>query len=177
MNPTVTPVKPKLTVKEGLRGLFVDELRDLYGAEKAMVSAIPEMIKNTTSPELVKLLTTHLETTKQHVTQVEKVFNLLGEKPEPKKCDGMNGLLKEAEMTMKQIEKGVVRDAGIIYAAQKLEHYEIAAYGTLACFATTLKEDAAATILHQNLVEEREADKKFTTLAKAHINMDAASKN
>jgi ferritin-like metal-binding protein YciE len=89
----------------------------------------------------------------------------------------MNGLLKEAEMTMKQIEKGVVRDAGIIYAAQKLEHYEIAAYGTLACFATTLKEDAAATILHQNLVEEREADKKFTTLAKAHINMDAASKN
>jgi ferritin-like metal-binding protein YciE len=177
MNPTVTPVKPKLTVKEGLRGLFVDELKDLYGAEKAMVTAIPEMIKNTSSPELVKLLTAHFESTKQHVTQVEKVFGLLNEKPEAKKCEAMVGLLKEAETTMKQIEKGVVRDAGIISAAQKLDHYEIAAYGTLACFATTLKEEAAAAILHQTLVEEKESDKRFTTLAKAHINADAVIKN
>jgi ferritin-like metal-binding protein YciE len=136
--------------------------------------SVPEMIKNAASPELVKLLTTHLEETKQQVVQLEQVFEAMSETPAVKKCEGVTGLLKEAEMLMKKIEKGVVRDAAIIGAAQKVEHYEIAAYGTLTCFAKTLKEETAANLLHQILIQEKEADELLTTLAKSHINEDAA---
>jgi ferritin-like metal-binding protein YciE len=172
-NKTGTP-KVKSDVAHGLRALFVDELKDIYWAENALVTAIPKMIKNATAPELVKALTGHLEETKNQVTRLQKVFSLVGEKPEAKKCEAMSGLIKEAEEIMESTEKGVVRDAGIISAGQKVEHYEMATYGTLRTFATTLGENDAATLLDEILSEEKSADQKLTEIAMAHINEEAA---
>lgn len=166
--------KAKSGVAHGLRTLFVDELKDIYFAEKALVTAIPKMIKNATAPELVKALTGHLEQTKKHVTRLENVFSLVGEKPQAKKCEAIVGLIKEAEEIMGATEKGMVRDAGIILAGQKVEHYEIATYGTLRTFATTLGENDAATILDETLSEEKSADEKLTEIAMAFVNDEAA---
>jgi ferritin-like metal-binding protein YciE len=166
--------KAKSGVAHGLRTLFVDELKDIYFAEKALVTAIPKMIKNATAPELVKALTGHLEQTKKHVTRLESVFSLVGEKPQAKKCEAITGLLKEAEEIMGATEKGMVRDAGIILAGQKVEHYEIATYGTLRTFAKTLGENDAATILDETLSEEKSADEKLTEIAMAFVNDEAA---
>jgi ferritin-like metal-binding protein YciE len=166
--------KAKSGVAHGLRTLFVNELKDIYFAEKALVTAIPKMVQNATAPELVKALTGHLEQTKKHVTRLEKVFTLVGEKPEAKKCEAITGLIKEAEEIMGATEKGMVRDAGIILAGQKVEHYEIATYGTLRIFAKTLGEDAAATLLDETLGEEKTADQKLTEIALAFVNDEAA---
>lgn len=177
MNHSITtPVKQK-AIQSSLRGLFLEELKIIYGSERAFIHAIPEMVENATSPELKKLLSTHFEVTKQHVLRIERIFGLLGEKMDSKKCEVMTSLIKEAEDRIKHTEKGAVRDAGIIAAAQKVEHYEIAAYGTLACFADTIKERDIATILHETLLEEKASDDRLSELAKAHINADAASKN
>jgi ferritin-like metal-binding protein YciE len=176
MNHPITTAKPKLMLIEGLRGLFLEALKDIYGAEKALIHAIPEMIQQTTSSELAKLLSAHFEVTKKHVTRVEKVFALIGEQVEAKKSEVMESLIKEASVMMKNTKKGVVRDAGIIAAAQKIEHYEIAAYGTLACFADTIKARDTATVLYETLLEEKACDDRLSELAKAHINADAASK-
>src|SRR5690606_31614230 len=108
-----------------------DGLKDIYGAEKALVKALPKMIKNATSEELIDALTEHLAVTEQQVERVEQVFKAIGSRPSAKKCEAMEGLIKEGEDIMKSTESGVVRDAGIIAAAQKVEHYEIASYGTL----------------------------------------------
>lgn len=166
-------VKAKPDAAQGLRDLFVDELKDIYWAEKELTKAIPKMIKNATADELVEALTGHLEETKTHVTRLEEVFSSIGEKAVAKKCEAMAGLTKEAGEIMEDTEQGVVRDAGIILAGQKVEHYEIATYGTLASFARTLGEEEAASLLEETLNEEKDADEKLSEISDS-INVDAA---
>ncbi len=163
----------KSDVAQGLRDLFVDELKDIYWTEKALTKSIPKMIKKATDEELTDALTDHLEVTKKHVMRLEDVFAAIGEKAVAKKCEAMAGLVKEAEEIMESTKEGVVRDAGIISAGQKVEHYEIAAYGTLCAFAKTLSEHNAAKMLQETLDEEKEADKKLSAIAESSINADA----
>jgi len=165
-------VKAKSDVAQGLRDLFVDELKDIYWAEKELTKAIPKMIKNATDEELKNALTGHLEETKNQVTRLEEVFSAIGEKAAAKKCEAMAGLIKEAEEVMEGTEQGVVRDAGIISAGQKVEHYEIATYGTLASFAKTLGENEAVSLLEETLNEEKAADIKLSEISDS-INVDA----
>jgi len=165
--------KPEGERAEGLRKLFEDQLKDIYWAEKALTKAIPKMIKKATSEELIDALTEHLEVTKNQVTRVEEVFQTLDKKATAKKCEAMEGLIKEAEEIMDEAEEGLVRDAGIIAAAQKVEHYEIASYGTLAALARTLGETEAADLLTETLEEEKEADETLTEVAETSINEEA----
>jgi len=165
--------KSSSKASQGLRDLFEDELKDIYWAEKALIKAIPKMVKNATSEELVSALNDHLEVTKGHVDRLEESFNILGKPARAKKCEAMAGLVKEAEEIMEDTEEGVVRDAGIIAAAQKVEHYEIASYGTLCAFAKTLGEDEVTSLLQQTLDEEKEADQKLTEIAESSINAEA----
>ncbi len=166
-------IQAKSDAAKGLRELFVDELKDIFWAEKELTKAIPKMIKNATSKKLVDALTGHLEETKIHVTRLDEVFSSIGEKAVAKKCEAMAGLTKEAGEIMEDTESGVVRDAGIIAAGQKIEHYEIATYGTLASFARILGEEEAASLLEETLDEEKEADEKLSKISDA-INVDAA---
>ena len=149
---------------EGLHEFFVDGLKDIYWAEKALTKAIPKMIKNATSPDLVQALTNHLEETQGQVTRLEDVFKSIDEKATAKKCDAMEGLIKEAEGIMTETDKGTMRDAGIIAAGQKVEHYEIATYGTLAAYAGFLGLEQAKSFLAQSLAEEKAADEKLTEI-------------
>jgi ferritin-like metal-binding protein YciE len=164
-------------VATGLRDLFQDSLKDIYWAEKALTKAIPKMIKKATSEELVAALTDHLEVTKNQVARVEEVFSILGVKAQAKKCAAMEGLVKEGEEIMESTEEGVVRDAGIIAASQKIEHYEIATYGTLCAFAKILNESEAADLLLETLNEEKEADDKLSEVAEGSINIAAAEED
>ena len=161
----------------GLRELFVDSLKDIYWAEKALTKALPKMIKKATSPELIDALTDHLEVTQEQVTRLDEVFNMIGEKVQAKKCAAMEGLIKESEEIMASTAEGVVRDAGIIAAGQKVEHYEIATYGTLCAFAKILGENEAAELLLQTLNEEKEADDKLSEVAEGSINLRAAGED
>jgi ferritin-like metal-binding protein YciE len=154
--------------------LFEDSLKDIYWAEKALVKALPKMAKKATSTELQDALENHLEETEAQVEKVEQVFEILGKKAVAKKCEAMDGLIKEAEEIMKDTEDGAMRDAGIIAAAQKVEHYEIATYGTLRTFAQTLGLDEAASILDEILDEEKKADETLTDVAVSTINIQAA---
>lgn len=165
--------KAKPSAADGLRELFIDSLKDIYWAEKALTKALPKMAKNATSENLITAINNHLEVTKEQVTRLEKVFSLVGEKVSAKKCDAMEGLIKEGESIMEETELGPVRDAGIIAASQKIEHYEIASYGTLAAFAQTLGEDDAVLLLEKTLAEEKEADSLLTEAAYNTINFDA----
>ncbi len=167
-------VKAKSDAAAGLRELLVDQLKDLYWAEKEITKAMPKMIQNSTSEELILALTNHLEETKVQVTRLEEVFSSIGEKAVAKKCEAMAGLAKEGEEIMQGTEPGVVRDAGIISAGQKIEHYEIASYGTLASFARILGEEEAASLLEETLTEEKAADGKLSEISDA-INIDAAN--
>ena len=157
-----------------LMKLFEDSLKDVYWAEKALTKAIPKMVKKATATELIDALENHLEETENQVQRVEQVFSIIGKKAVAKKCEAMNGLIKEAEEIMKESEDGAMRDAGIIAAAQKVEHYEIATYGTLKTFAQTLGLEEAAGILEEILDEEKSADEKLTDVAVATINVQAA---
>ena len=157
-----------------LMKLFEDELKDIYWAEKALTKAIPKMIKNETSEELITALENHLEQTHGQVTRVEQVFEILGKKAVAKKCEAMDGLIKEAGEIMEDCEPGAMCDAGIISAGQKVEHYEIASYGTLCQFAETLGLDDAAALLAETLEEEKAADKKLTEVAVSAVNVQAA---
>lgn len=157
-----------------LMKLFEDELKDLYWAEKAVNKAIPNMIKKATSKELIDELTSHLDETGNQVTRLEQVFESIGKKATAKKCDAMEGLIKEAEEKMESCEAGAMCDAEIISAAQKVEHYEIASYGTLRQFAETLGLTEAETLLEATLKEEKAADQKLTKVAKSAINKEAA---
>ena len=162
-----TAIKAKPDAAKKLRDLFVDELKDIYWAEKALTKAIPKMIKNSTTPELIDALSDHLEVTKEHVSRLEKVFSSIDEKAVAVKCEAMNGLIKEAEEIMEKTAQGLIRDEGIISAGQKVEHYEIATYGTLCTFAKTLGEDKAASLLQETLSEEKEADEKLSEIAES----------
>jgi ferritin-like metal-binding protein YciE len=156
-----------------LMELFENELKDIYWAEKALTKALPKMAKNASSAELIEAIENHLAETEAQVEKVEQVFELLGKKPVAKKCEAMAGLVKEGEEIMKGTEKGPQRDAGIISAAQKVEHYEIASYGTLKMFATTLGLDDAAAILQDILEEEKTADETLTEVAVSSVNVEA----
>lgn len=160
-----------------LHKLLVDELKDIYWAEKALTKAIPKMIKNATSEELVAALEEHLGQTEEQVAKVEEVFEILGEKAQAKKCEAMEGLIKESEELMSDNEEGVIRDAAIISAGQKVEHYEIASYGTLVAFANTLGYTDAAEILEEILEEEKNADMKLTEVAETAVNIEAAEED
>ena len=157
-----------------LNKLFEDGLKDIYWAEKALTKAIPKMIKNATSDELINALETHLTETEEQITRVEEVFEILGKKATAKKCDAMEGLIKEAEGIMEECEEGAMCDAGIISAGQKIEHYEIASYGTLRQFAETLGLEDAAELLQTTLDEEKAADEKLTEVAVSAVNVEAS---
>lgn len=158
-----------------LQQLFEDGLKDIYWAEKALTKGIPKMIRNATSEELVEALTEHLAETEEQVARLEQVFEVMGQKAVAKKCDAMAGLLEEAEGIMEECEEGAMRDAGIIAAAQKVEHYEIATYGTLRQFATTLGLTKAAELLAATLAEEKAADAILTEVAVSAVNIEAAA--
>lgn len=157
-----------------LMSLFEDGLKDIYWAENALLKALPKMVKQTTSEELNKALTSHLEETKGQITRLDKVFTLIKVKAEGKKCEAMEGLIKEASEIMESCEEGSMRDAGIISAAQKVEHYEIATYGTLRQFAETLQLTEVEKLLDLTLQEEKEADLKLSEVAMEAINVDAS---
>jgi ferritin-like metal-binding protein YciE len=158
-----------------LEEFFVDEIKDIYWAEKHLVKTLPKMQKAATSAELQKAFADHLKATSEHVTRLEKVFDLLGHKPQAKKCDAMEGITKEGASIIEETEKGTAtRDVGLILAAQKAEHYEISTYGGLAQLAHTLGYDDAAEILETTLGEEKEADQLLTSIAEDGVNYEAA---
>lgn len=166
--------KPKSDAASGLTELFEDGLKDIYWAEKALTKALPKMAKNATSADLIKAINNHLTETEEHVNRLEKVFESIGQKAVAKKCDAMAGLIEEGNGILEETEIGVVRDAGIIAASQKIEHYEIATYGTLRQFAETLGLTDAVSLLEQTLEEEKAADKQLTIVAVNAVNLEAA---
>lgn len=158
-----------------LHELFLEELRDIYWAEKHLVKALPKMEKATSSEQLAEAFASHLAVTQEQVTRLEQVFELLGEKARGKKCDAMEGLVKEAESVIEDTEEGTsTRDVALIIAAQKVEHYEIATYGGLATLAKTLGINDVAKLLAQTLDEEKETDELLTQLAENNINQSAS---
>ena len=158
-----------------LQDFFIDELKDIYWAEKHLVKVLPKMEKAATTRELKDAISEHLEVTKTHVSRLEDVFELMNKTPQAKKCEAMAGITKEGDDIVSETEDGsVTRDVGIILAAQKVEHYEIATYGGLTQLAKTLNLNKVADILHKTLEEEKETDKKLTQIAENNINVEAA---
>lgn len=158
-----------------LQELFLEELRDIYWAEKHLVKALPKMQKAASSEELAEAFAEHLAVTQEQVGRLEQVFELLGEKARGKKCDAMEGLVKEAESVIEDTEEGTsTRDVALIIAAQKVEHYEIAAYGGLATLAKTMGKNEIKNLLGQTLDEEKETDEILTQLAENNINQSAS---
>jgi ferritin-like metal-binding protein YciE len=152
--------------KNSLRALYIDELRDLYNAEKQLTKALPKMAKAASSQELRNGFTRHLEQTQGHVERLEQIFEALGERPSGKKCMGMEGLVEEGTELMEQDFEGNIMDAALISAAQRVEHYEIAAYGTVCAFGELLGESHHVSLLQQTLQEEKQTDEKLTELSK-----------
>ena len=157
---------------ENLQELFVEELKDMYDAEKQLTKALPKMAKATDNPELKAAFEEHLEITRMQVGRLEEVFKSLGMAARGKTCEGMKGLIEEGKEMMEEMEQGSTLDAALISAAQKVEHYEIASYGTLATFAEVLGHEDAKDLLGQTLEEEKEADEKLTAIA-GQINPEA----
>ncbi|MGE5520623.1 MAG: ferritin-like domain-containing protein [Candidatus Dadabacteria bacterium] len=157
-----------------LKELFIDELKDIYWAEKHLTKALPKMMKASTNEELANAFEEHLQVTENQIQRCEEVFEMLDLPPKPKKCEAMEGLVKEAQSLMDELPKGSsVRDAGLIISAQKVEHYEIAAYGSLVQLAKTMGENEIADLLQETLDEEKEADELLTELAVSSINIQA----
>ena len=163
---------PKL---ESLRDLYILELRDLYNAENQLVKALPKMAKAASEPKLQKAFESHLEETKGHVERLEQILDALGEKPTGETCHAMKGLVEEGGEFIKAKGNESVIDAGLIGAAQRVEHYEIAGYGTARALAEHLGEDEAVDLLQQTLDEEAAADKKLTEIAESSIGAHATS--
>jgi ferritin-like metal-binding protein YciE len=157
---------------QGLRELYIDQLKDLYSAENQIVKALPRMAKAANSEELRDGFEEHLEQTKGHVRRLEEIFETLDERPKGKTCVGMEGLIKEGREVMEEDFEGAVMDAALIAAAQRVEHYEIGAYGTAREFAQVLGESEHIPLLEQTLQEEKETDKKLTSMAE-EINQQA----
>jgi ferritin-like metal-binding protein YciE len=155
---------------------FVDELKDIYWAEKHLIKALPKMKKAATSPELAAAFEKHTQETQTHIETLEQVFELLGEKATAKKCDAMAGLLEEANSIIEDTDAGtLIRDAGLILAAQKVEHYEIATYGTLRVFAANMGHTDVEALLSQTLENEKATDVALTEVAESFINEQAAA--
>ena len=162
--------------ESALKELFVDELKAIYWAEKHLSKALVKMAKAATSEELRSALETHKAETDNQVARLEQVFEMIEEKASAKKCDAMEGLIAESESIVEDTEDGsITRDAGIISAAQKSEHYEIASYGTLRTLANTLGYSEAAQLLEETLAEEKKTDELLTQLAESTININAKS--
>jgi ferritin-like metal-binding protein YciE len=157
-----------------LERFFEDSLKDIYWAEKHLMKALPKMQKAATTEELQTAIGEHITQTGGHVSRLEQVFEILGKKPQAKKCEAMEGLVKEGEEVIEETEDGsMTRDAGIIVSAQKVEHYEIAAYGSLRQLAMTMGQDEAAEILSQTLEEEKQTDQNLSAIAENNINWEA----
>jgi len=159
--------------RENLQDLYVEQLRDLHSAENQILKALPKMIGKTTHPELKTALTEHQKVTEKQVERLETIFSELGERPSGHKCVGMEGLLTEGEEALKDFEDGDVLDAAIIASAQRVEHYEMAGYGTVRSMANMLGFDKQADLLQETLNEEGEADHLLTGLAERVVNIDA----
>jgi ferritin-like metal-binding protein YciE len=159
---------------QALKELYIDELKDIYNAENQLVKALPKMAKAANSEELRTGFEEHLEQTRGHVQRLEQIFKELGEKPSGKKCKGMEGLVAEGQEMLGEDFEDDVMDAALISAAQRVEHYEIAAYGTVRTYAELLGEDTAVQLLEQTLEEEKETDQKLTDMA-SEINVRAMS--
>lgn len=157
-----------------LKELFIDMIKDIYWAEKHLTKALPKMKKAATSEELQEAFDTHLQQTEEHIARLEQAFEQLGEKPQAKKCDAMDGLTKEAESNIEETEDGSrTRDVALIVAAQKVEHYEIAAYGSLVTIANTMNLGEVASIFEQTLQEEKDTDALLTGIAESSVNQKA----
>ena len=157
-----------------LEKFFEDSLKDIYWAEKQLTKALPKMQKAATTDELKNAIEEHTKQTEEHVSRLEQVFELLGKKAQAKKCEAMEGVVKEGESIVEETEDGsMTRDVGIIMAAQKVEHYEIATYGGLVQLATTMGKDDVAELLNQTLEEEKETDQLLTEIAENNINWEA----
>jgi ferritin-like metal-binding protein YciE len=159
---------------ESLNDLYISELKDLYSAEDQIVKALPKVIEKTTSPELRQALADHLEETRGHVARLEEIFEMHGEEAQKQKCKGMQGVLAEGDELMGYDATPEVRDAAIISACQRVEHYEIAAYGTVRTYAEQLGFERAAAVLQETLDEEMAADEKLTDIAASRVNLEAA---
>lgn len=163
-------------VSPEFKEFFIDEIKDIYWAEKLLTKTIPKMQKAATSSELVTAFGAHLTVTQQHIERLEEIFELLGETPKAKKCDAMAGIVEEGNSILEETEKGThLRDVGLILAAQKVEHYEIATYGTLAQLSKSLGNKKICSLLEQTLAEEKEADSLLTGIAEKSINSAAAT--
>ncbi|RXF69697.1 ferritin-like domain-containing protein [Arcticibacter tournemirensis] len=162
--------------ESGLMNLFKDELKDIYWAEKHLAKALPKMAKGATSEELRSSIEQHLTETENQISRLEQVFELLGVKAAGKKCEAMEGLVEEGKTMLEETEDGsMTRDAAIISSAQKIEHYEIASYGTLKTLANTLGMSEAASLLEQTLNEEKNTDVKLTQIAEGFVNESAGA--
>lgn len=173
MAKTQKKVKAKKDAAKNLDDLFEDCLKDALWAENAVIKALPKMVKNATSKKLKKALEDHLKETKNQVKVLKDVFKSIGVKAEEEKCDAMAGILEEGEGIIEETQPGAVRDAGIIAACQKVEHYEIASYGTMISYAKLLNHKQAKTLLSTILKEEKNADKSLSALATSEININA----
>ena len=158
---------------ESMEDLFLEQIEDLYDAEKRLVKALPDMAQACTSQTLRQAIESHLMETEGHVNRLEKVFRMIGKDPQSQTCDAMKGLISEGEDIVDDIDESSLRDAGIIAAANRVEHYEIAAYGSARTFAQTLGLTEAAALLEQTLQEEKRADQKLTQLAESMVNEEA----
>jgi ferritin-like metal-binding protein YciE len=185
-NTKTSPAKGKKTKKAAapaggagkgntqLETFFTDSIKDIYWAEKHLTKVLPKMMKAATTPELQSAIEDHIAQTEEHVARLEQVFEILGQKPQAKKCEAMEGLTKEGESIVEETEDGsMTRDVGIIMAAQKVEHYEIATYGGLVQLAMTMGQAEIAEILEQTLAEEKETDAGLTAIAEDNINWEA----
>src|ERR1041384_6634618 len=161
--------------KVGFEELYVDCLKDLYDAENQILKALPKLVKEATSPELKKALEMHRKETEGQVERLDQIFISCGEKPTGKKCMGMRGVLEEGEEHLKELKEAdpVLIDAAIIASAQKVEHYEIASYGTARAFARLLNDSECEKLLDQTIKEEGNADKKLTSIAESSVNLKA----
>jgi ferritin-like metal-binding protein YciE len=159
---------------ETLRDLYVEQLHDLYSAETQLVDALPKMAKAASDTQLQRAFESHLTQTKTHVQRLEQIFEKLGSKPKGQKCKGMEGLIKEGEEMIKMKGEPAAIDAGLIAAAQRVEHYEIAGYGCVHTYAHQLGEQQDARLLKQTLAEEGATDKQLTQMAEQVINLEAA---
>lgn len=159
---------------ETLHDAFIDELRDTFDAEKQIIKALPKMVKAASSPDLRAAFSAHLEETLEQVSRLEQVFASLDEKVRGKHCDGVAGIIEEGKSIMEEDFDDATMDACLIAAGQRVEHYEMAAYGTLVAWANAMGHTEAARLLEQTLEEEKAADEKLTALAEAGINQEAA---
>lgn len=157
---------------ETLRELFIDEMQDLHSAEQQITKALPKLIKASHNPQLKQAFEHHLEETRNHVTRLEQIFQRMNERPKGKTCEGMKGLIKEGEERVSDGGENEVLDAGIISAAQRVEHYEIAAYGSARTYAELLGDQEAVRLLNQTLEEEKAADSKLNQVART-VNIEA----